>query len=119
MATGEDTAKAPGGDEASPWAVAPSKLRYPAWAEQAEKMTTNPRTHRVLPAKRNALVLVGLHAPRTNLNQQGTRRHIRAASAAGATRQEILFSTSMTQAPGVIARTRSGPAPRWKELWKF
>jgi alkylhydroperoxidase/carboxymuconolactone decarboxylase family protein YurZ len=37
------------------------------------------------------LVSVGLNASRTNLNPEGTRRHIRAALAAGASRQEILF----------------------------
>jgi alkylhydroperoxidase/carboxymuconolactone decarboxylase family protein YurZ len=93
MATGEDTAKASGSDEASPWAVAQSKLREwdPAWADQALKITTNPWTDRVLPAKLIELVLVGLNASRTNLNPEGTRRHIRAAIGAGATRQEILF----------------------------
>ena len=93
MATGEDTAKASGSDHASPWAVALSKLREwdPAWAEQAIKMTTNPWTDGVLPAKLIELVLVGLNASRTNLNPEGTRRHIRAAIATGATRQEILF----------------------------
>jgi alkylhydroperoxidase/carboxymuconolactone decarboxylase family protein YurZ len=93
MATGEDTAKSSGSDHASPWAVALSKLREwdPAWAEQAEKMTTNPWADGVLPAKLIELVLVGLNASRTNLNPEGTRRHIRAAIATGATRQEILF----------------------------
>ena len=39
MASGEDTAKASGGDEASPWAVELSKLREwdRAWAEHAVK----------------------------------------------------------------------------------
>jgi alkylhydroperoxidase/carboxymuconolactone decarboxylase family protein YurZ len=37
------------------------------------------------------LVSVGLNASRTNLNEDGMRRHIRAALAAGASRQEILF----------------------------
>jgi len=60
-------------------------------AEQAVEMTTNPWTDGVLPAKLIELVLVGLNASRTNLNPEGTRRHIRAAIAAGATRQEILF----------------------------
>ena len=54
-------------------------------------MATNPWTDGVLPAKLIELVLVGLNASRTNLNPEGTRRHIRAAIAAGATRQEILF----------------------------
>ena len=54
-------------------------------------MTTNPWIDGVLPAKLIELVLVGLNASHTNLDQEGTRRHIRAAIVAGATRQEILF----------------------------
>jgi alkylhydroperoxidase/carboxymuconolactone decarboxylase family protein YurZ len=54
-------------------------------------MTTNPWTSGVLPRKFIELVSVGLNAACTNLNPDGTRRHIRAALAAGATREEILF----------------------------
>src|SRR5262249_27877434 len=78
---------------ASPWTAALNKLREwdPAWAEHCVKMTTNPWTDAVLPAKFVELVSVGLNASRTNLNPEGTRRHIRAALAAGASRNEILF----------------------------
>ena len=44
-----------------------------------------------MPRKFIELVSVGLNASRTNLNPEETRRHIRAALAAGANRQEILF----------------------------
>ena len=54
-------------------------------------MTTNPWTSGVLPRKFIELVGVGLNAACTNLNPDGTRRHIRAALEAGATREEILF----------------------------
>jgi alkylhydroperoxidase/carboxymuconolactone decarboxylase family protein YurZ len=54
-------------------------------------MTTNPWTAGVLPRKFIELVSVALNAACTNLNPDGTRRHIRAALAAGATREEILF----------------------------
>ena len=94
MAAGQDTAKTRGNDEAeSPWVAALNKLREwdPVWAGQAVQMTTNPWTDGPLPAKFIELVLVGLNASRTNLNPEGTRRHIRAAVAAGASRQEILF----------------------------
>jgi alkylhydroperoxidase/carboxymuconolactone decarboxylase family protein YurZ len=94
MATGEETAKASPTDQlASPWVAALSELREwdPAWAELAVKITTNPWTDGVLPRKFIELVSVGLNASRTNLNPEGTRRHIRAALAAGANRQEILF----------------------------
>ena len=78
---------------ASPWATALNLLREwdPSWAEQCVKLTTNPWTDGVLPIKFIELVSVGLNAGRTNLNPEGTRRHIRAALAAGASRQEILF----------------------------
>jgi alkylhydroperoxidase/carboxymuconolactone decarboxylase family protein YurZ len=45
----------------------------------------------VLPRKFIELVSVGLNAACTDLNPDGTRRHIRAALKAGATRDEILF----------------------------
>jgi hypothetical protein len=54
-------------------------------------MTTTPWTSGVLPRKFIELVGVGLNAACTNLNPDGTRRHIRAALQAGATRDELLF----------------------------
>jgi hypothetical protein len=94
MATGEEIVKASPADQlASPWVAALGELREwdPAWAELAVKITTNPWTDGVLPRKFIELVSVGLNASRTNLNPEGTRRHIRAALAAGAHRQEILM----------------------------
>lgn len=54
-------------------------------------MTTNPWTSGVLPRRFVELVSLGLNAACTNLNPDGTRRHIRGALDAGATRDEILF----------------------------
>ena len=54
-------------------------------------MTTNPWIGGVLPRRFIELVGVALNAACTNLNPDGTRRHIRAALRAGATREEILF----------------------------
>jgi len=54
-------------------------------------MSTNPWTSGVLPRKFIELVGVALNAACTNLNPDGTRRHIRAALHARATREEILF----------------------------
>jgi alkylhydroperoxidase/carboxymuconolactone decarboxylase family protein YurZ len=54
-------------------------------------MTTNPWTRGILSRKFVELVCVGLNAACTNLNADGTRRHIRAALDAGASRDEILF----------------------------
>jgi len=94
MATGEETSNTSViGEKDGPWAAALSKLREwdPAWADLALKITTNPWTDGVLPVKFVELVSVGLNASRTNLNPEGTRRHIRAAIGAGANCQEILF----------------------------
>ena len=54
-------------------------------------MSMNPWVTGVLPRKTIELISVGLNAACTNLNPEGTRRHIRAALEAGATREEILF----------------------------
>jgi alkylhydroperoxidase/carboxymuconolactone decarboxylase family protein YurZ len=61
------------------------------WADTCAKMVTNPWTNGILPRKFIELVCVGLNAACTNLNPEGTRRHIRAALQSGATREEILF----------------------------
>ena len=94
MASESVLAKIPATDPpASPWEVALNKLRDwdPEWAENCMKVTTSPRTDGVLSPKFIELTSVGLNASRTNLNPEGTRRHIQAAIAAGASRQEILF----------------------------
>jgi alkylhydroperoxidase/carboxymuconolactone decarboxylase family protein YurZ len=80
-----------------PWDTALNKLREwdPTWAEACVKMTTNPWTKGVLPRKTVELIGVALNAACTNLNPDGTRRHIRAALEAGATRQEILMILKM------------------------
>jgi len=84
------TAKMPA---TGPWDTAVEQLRVwdPKWAEACVKMTTNPWMSGVLPRKLVELISVGINAACTNLNPDGTRRHIRAALDAGATRDEILF----------------------------
>jgi alkylhydroperoxidase/carboxymuconolactone decarboxylase family protein YurZ len=80
--------------EPGPWDdPALSQLREwdPSWAETCVRMTTNPWTNGVLPRKFIELIGFGLNAACTNLNPDGTRRHIRAALEAGATHEEILF----------------------------
>jgi alkylhydroperoxidase/carboxymuconolactone decarboxylase family protein YurZ len=88
MTTG-DSSKSPRG----PWGAAISQLNDwdPKWADVCEKMSTNPWTTSRLPRKLVELISVGLNAACTNLNPDGTRRHIRAALDAGATKDEILF----------------------------
>ena len=94
MATESGQAKASANQQpVSLWTAALNQLKEwdPAWADQTVKMTTNPWMDGILPIKFIELVSVGLNASRTNLNPDGIRRHIRAALAAGASRQEILF----------------------------
>jgi alkylhydroperoxidase/carboxymuconolactone decarboxylase family protein YurZ len=58
-------------------------------------MTTNPWRASVLPPKTLELIGIAVNAACTNLNADGTRRHIRAALAAGASRDEILMVVKM------------------------
>jgi len=80
-----------------PWDAAQDTLRTwdPSWAAICAPMTDNPWVNGVLPRKLVELVGVALNAACTNLNPEGTRRHIRAALAAGATRDEILMILKM------------------------
>jgi alkylhydroperoxidase/carboxymuconolactone decarboxylase family protein YurZ len=61
----------------------------PAKAEAYLKVNTNPWKNGVLDIKTIELICVGLNAACTNLQPEPTRRHIRAALQAGATRNEI------------------------------
>ena len=63
----------------------------PDWAEKYSRMSTNPWTNGILPLKTVELICIALDAACTNVQEAGTRRHIRAALQAGATRDEILW----------------------------
>ena len=79
--------------ETGPWDDGLAQLREwdPAWAEACARMTTNPWRSGVLSRKLVELIGVAVNAACTNLNPDGTRRHIRRALAAGATKEEVLF----------------------------
>jgi len=83
--------------ETGPWDAALDQLREwdPKWAETGVNMSTNPWTSGVLPRKTVELISVALNVACTNLNPDGTRRHIRAALDAGASREEILMVFKM------------------------
>ncbi len=83
--------------ETGPWDLALAQLSEwdPAWAATCAKMSTNPWNRGVLPRKFIELVGVAMNAACTNLHLEGTRRHIRAALTAGATRDEILMVLKM------------------------
>ena len=65
------------------------------WAQAFRKMTTDPWTNGVLPLATVELICIAINAACTNLQAGATRRHIRAALAAGATREEILMVLKM------------------------
>jgi len=94
-----------------PWDAALNKLREwdPNWAEACVKMSTNPWTKGVLPRKTVELIGIALNAACTNLNPDGTRRHIRAAIEAGATRQEILMILKMASIMSIHSCTLGAP----------
>lgn len=81
-----------------PWesgALAALRELDPTWAEQCLKMSANPWTSGVLPRKTVELVALAWCSACTNLNAEGTRRHIRGALNAGASREEILMVLKM------------------------
>ena len=97
--------------ESGPWDTSLAKLREwdPAWAEQCFKMTTNPWTNGTLPLKTIELICIAVNAACTNLNQDGTRRHIRGALDAGATREEILTVLKMAALLGIHSCSLGAP----------
>ena len=94
-----------------PWDPATAKLSEwdPAWGAACRKMTTNPWVSGVLPRKLVELVSVALNAACTNLNPGGTRRHIRAALRAGATRDEILTVLKMASVMSIHSCSLGAP----------
>jgi alkylhydroperoxidase/carboxymuconolactone decarboxylase family protein YurZ len=63
----------------------------PVFVDQCLSMSNDPWTHGVLPRKDIELISLAVNAACTNLSSGGTRRHIRGALAAGATRDEVLM----------------------------
>jgi alkylhydroperoxidase/carboxymuconolactone decarboxylase family protein YurZ len=97
--------------ETGPWDDALATLRDwdPEWAETCARMTNNPWTSGVLPRKAVELIGVALNAACTNLNPEGTRRHIRAALQAGASREEILMVLKMASVLAIHSCSLAAP----------
>jgi len=108
---GDETATVDRPSETGPWDPALAQLCAwdPDWADNCIKMTTNPWNSGVLPRKTVELISVALNAACTNLNSDGTRRHIRASLEAGASRDEILMVLKM--ASGMAIHSCSLGAP--------
>jgi len=84
----------PSARETGPWdSPALAKLREwdATWVDQCLAMSVAPWTGGVLPRKDVELISLAVNAACTNLSEGGTRRHIRGALEAGATREEILM----------------------------
>ena len=114
MASKDNIGTASTGDhahETGPWDAAVEQLRDwdPAWAETCVKMSTNPWRNAVLPRKTVELISVALNASCTNLNPDGTRRHIRAALEAGASREEILMALKAAFGPAIHSCSLGAP----------
>jgi alkylhydroperoxidase/carboxymuconolactone decarboxylase family protein YurZ len=80
-----------------PWGPALDQLREweADWTQACLKMTTDPWTDGVLAFGTVELVCIAINAACTNLQSDAIRRHIRAALAAGVTREEILMVIKM------------------------
>lgn len=94
MATKSGAAKASReNSHANPWGPSLDKMKEwdPKGAALLLQVGTDPWTSGVLPRKEVELIFLALHCACTNLDETGTRRHVRAALDAGATRDEILL----------------------------
>ncbi len=95
--------------KAGPWdaaAFATLEQWDPTWSAAVDKMASNPRTD-ALDRKTVELVSVAINAACTSLNPDGTRRHIRGALDAGATRDELLMVLKMAPLLSIHACMRS------------
>jgi alkylhydroperoxidase/carboxymuconolactone decarboxylase family protein YurZ len=81
----------------------------PSWSAICATMTENPWVNGVLPPKFIELIGVALNAACTNLNPEGTRRHIRAALAAGSTKGEILMILKMASVMSIHSCSLGAP----------
>ena len=96
-----DTASLQGDDKypvTGPWdieALDQQRAWDAGWTQACLKMTADPWTNGILPLKDVELICIAVNAACTNLQSDGTRRHIRAALAAGATRDEVLMVVKM------------------------
>ena len=79
---------------AGPWdepALAKFREWDPIFVDQCLKMSNAPWTGGILPRKDVELISLAVSAACTNLSAGGTRRHVRGALEAGASREEILM----------------------------
>ena len=82
----------PNATDDNPWGSSLDELKAwdPKGAQPLLRVGTSPWNSGVLPRKEIELIGLALHCACTNLDEPGTRRHIRGALDAGATRDEVL-----------------------------
>jgi len=95
----------------NPWGTSLDKLATwdPVGAPILLKVGTNPWRSGVLPRKEVELISLALQCACTNLNQAGTRRHVRGALEAGATRDEVLLIFKMGVAVAIHSCSLGAP----------
>jgi alkylhydroperoxidase/carboxymuconolactone decarboxylase family protein YurZ len=97
---------------AGPWepaALGVLRSWDPGWADACFAMTTNPWTNGILPVKELELIALAVNSACTNLNAEGTRRHIAGALDAGATREEVLMVLKMSSLLGIHVCSLGAP----------
>lgn len=96
--------------QSGPWGPALQTLERwdPKWAAAAAEMTNNP-WNGALDRKLVELISVALNAACTNLNAEGTRHHVRAAIAAGATRPELVQVVKMASLMAIHSCSLGAP----------
>ena len=95
-----------------PWddtALARLRAWDPSWATHCATMAGDAWVGGVLPRRFVELVGVALNAACTNLDPDGTRRHVRAALAAGASRDEILAVLKMASVMAIHSCSLGAP----------
>jgi alkylhydroperoxidase/carboxymuconolactone decarboxylase family protein YurZ len=97
--------------ETNPLGSSLDKLKEwdPKGAELLLRVGTSPWTSGILPRKEVELISLALHSSCTTRDETGTRRHLRAALDAGATRDEVLLVLKC--AVGVAVHSCSLGAP--------
>ena len=100
-----------GSGETGPWDDALATLREwdPIGRDMRENDDEPLEFDGILPRKTVELVGVALNAACTNLDPDGTRRHIRAALRAGASREEILMVLRMASVMAIHSCSLAAP----------
>ena len=80
-----------------------------SWAAACKAVSTSPWRNGVLPRRFVELVSLAINIACTNLNAEGTRRHIRGGLDAGASRDEILFVIKCATAMAIHSCSLGAP----------